>query len=156
MSSLDRQGTALSVENVEKRYADGTQALRGLSLQIATGCFFGLLGPNGSGKSTLIGMISGLVRAPAGRLFVFGHDVVADAPLARLQVGVAPQDVHLDRFLTVREVLIHHGRYFGMDHPAARARADELLDVFDLRPRRRSSPTASRAGCAGGCSSPAR
>ncbi len=58
-------------------------------------------------------MVSGLVRAPAGRIFVFGCDVVAQAAWGRLQVGVAPKDVHLDRFLTAREVLTYHGRYFG-------------------------------------------
>ncbi len=114
MSDLEHQSAALAAKDVEKVYGDGTHALRGFSLHIPAGCFFGLLGPNGSGKSTLIGMISGLVRAPAGCIHVFGCDVVAQAPHARLQVGVAPQDVHLDRFLTTREVLEYHGRYFGM------------------------------------------
>jgi ABC-type multidrug transport system ATPase subunit len=58
---------------LEKTYADGTRGLRGLSMTIPAGSFFGLLGPNGSGKSTLIGMVSGLVRAPAGRIWVFGQ-----------------------------------------------------------------------------------
>jgi ABC-2 type transport system ATP-binding protein len=123
---------ALRVDSLDKVYADGTVALRRLSLEIPPDCFFGLLGPNGSGKSTLIGMTSGLVRAPAGRIFVFGHDVVADAQRARLALGLAPQDVHLDRFLTAREVLTYHGRYFGMSRADADARADELLAVFDL------------------------
>jgi ABC-2 type transport system ATP-binding protein len=100
VTDVERQTAALWAEGVDKIYADGPRALRDFSLQIPAGCFFGLLGPNGSGKSTLIGMISGLVRAPAGRLFVFGCDVVAQAPSSRLLVGVAPQDVHLDRFLT--------------------------------------------------------
>ena len=74
LSELERQSAALLVEELDKVYADGTRALRGLSLTIPAGCFFGLLGPNGSGKSTLIGMVAGLVRAPAGRISVFGHD----------------------------------------------------------------------------------
>ena len=109
MNELERQSAALRVEGLDKVYADGTRGLRGLSLDIPAGSFFGLLGPNGSGKSTLIGMVSGLVRAPAGRIWVFGRDAVAQAAHARLQVGVAPQDVHLDRFLTTREVLTYHG-----------------------------------------------
>lgn len=119
---------------------DGTHALRGLSLRIPAGCFFGLLGPNGSGKTTLIGMISGLVRAPSGRMFVFGYDAVAEAPRARLLPGVAPQEVHLDRFVSVRDVLVYHGRYFGMDRLEAGRRADELLEVFDLTAKARSRP----------------
>ncbi len=143
---LERQSTALWAEDVEKVYVDGTHALRGFSLYVPAGCFFGLLGPNGSGKSTLIGMISGLVRAPAGRISVFGYDVVDQAPHARLHVGVAPQDVHLDRFLSTREVLEYHGRYFGMARLEAGRRADELLDAFDLTAKANAKPNRLSGG----------
>ena len=124
--------TALFVDRLTKVYGDGTQALDGLELRVPAGTFFGLLGPNGAGKTTLIGAAAGLVRAPAGKLFVFGHDAVADAAHARLLLGLAPQEIHLDRFLTTRDVLAYHGRYFGLTKRAASARADELLAVFDL------------------------
>ena len=124
--------TALFVDRLTKVYGDGTQALDGLELRVPAGTFFGLLGPNGAGKTTLIGAAAGLVRVPAGKLFVFGHDAVADAAHARLLLGLAPQEVHLDRFLTARDVLAYHGRYFGLTKRAANARADELLAVFDL------------------------
>lgn len=137
---------ALSVDAVEKTYGDGTPALRGLSLRVPAGCLFGLLGPNGSGKTTLIGMVCGLVRAPANRLFVFGHDAVADAARARLLVGVAPQDVHLDRFLSARDLLLYHGRYFGMDRRQSARRADELLEAFDLGKRAPSKPNRLSGG----------
>ncbi len=143
---LERQSAALSVQDLEKVYGDGTRALRSLSLHIPAGCFFGLLGPNGSGKSTLIGMVTGLVRAPAGHIFVFGCDAVAQAGLARLQVGVAPQDVHLDRFLSTREVLEYHGRYFGMGRLEAGRRAVELLEVFDLSAKTRAKPNRLSGG----------
>lgn len=137
---------ALTTDGLHKIYGDGTVALRGLSLNVPAGCFFGLLGPNGSGKTTLIGMCSGLVRTPPGRIFVFGHDVVADYQRARLAIGLAPQDVHLDRFLTVREVLTYHGRYFGMSGRDVEARADELLDVFDLTDKARVKPNRLSGG----------
>lgn len=146
MGDLERRSAALRVEGLEKVYADGTHGLRGLWLDVPAGCFFGLLGPNGSGKSTLIGMVSGLVRAPAGRVWVFGHDAVAQAAHARLLVGVAPQDVHLDRFLTTREVLTYHGRYFGMAQLEARRRADELLEAFDLTAKASSKPNRLSGG----------
>jgi ABC-2 type transport system ATP-binding protein len=146
VSELDRQTAALSAEDVRKVYGDGTEALRGLWLRVPAGAFFGLLGPNGSGKSTLIGLVSGLVRASARRLFVFGHDAVGDAQRARLQLGVAPQEVHLDRFLTVREVLVYHGRYFGMGRWEAGRRADELLEVFDLAAKGSSKPNRLSGG----------
>jgi ABC-2 type transport system ATP-binding protein len=146
MTELDRQSAALSAEALTKVYGDGTQALRGLSLRVPAGTFFGLLGPNGSGKTTLIGMVGGLVRAPAGRLFVFGYDAVADAPRARLLLGVAPQEVHLDRFLSTREVLVYHGRYFGMGALEAARRAEELLDIFDLAAKASSKPNRLSGG----------
>lgn len=142
---LEERTSALHIERLEKVYAGGVRALDGLSLRVPAGCFFGLLGPNGAGKTTLIGMISGLVRAPAGRIFVFGHDAAEDGE-ARLLVGLAPQDVHLDRFLTARELLVYHGRYFGMGTLEARRRADLLLDVFDLTARRDTKPNRLSGG----------
>jgi ABC-2 type transport system ATP-binding protein len=141
-----RASSALAIENLRKVYADGTAALRGLNLDVPAGAFYGLVGPNGSGKTTLIGMVTGLVRAPAGRIRVFGHDAVAEPRRARLLVGLAPQEVHLDRFLSVREVLAYHGRYFGMATPEAEARADELLGAFDLAAKAGSRPNRLSGG----------
>jgi ABC-2 type transport system ATP-binding protein len=114
---------ALAVSGLTKVYAGGVRALDALDLEVRTGEFFGLLGPNGAGKSTLIGAVAGLVRVPAGHIRVFGHDAVADAGRARLAVGLAPQEIHLDRFLTSRETLVYHGRYFGMARRDADRRA---------------------------------
>jgi ABC-2 type transport system ATP-binding protein len=144
-ADLDRAGCALVVEGLEKTYEGGTRALDGLTLRIPAGCFFGLLGPNGAGKTTLIGAATGLVRAPSGRLFVFGHDAVVDLE-ARLLVGVAPQEVHLDRFLTAREVLAYHGRYFGMPKLEAARRAADLLEVFDLTAKANTKPNRLSGG----------
>ena len=142
---IDRVGLALAVDRLDKTYADGTRALDSLTLRIPAGCFFGLLGPNGAGKTTLIGAVAGLVRAPRGRLFVFSRDPVVDLE-ARLLVGVAPQEVHLDRFLTAHEVLAYHGRYFGMPKLEATRRADELLEVFDLAAKAKTKPNRLSGG----------
>jgi len=139
MERLDRSSVALLVEELDKVYADGTKALQGLELRVPAGSFFGLLGPNGAGKTTLIGAAAGLVRVPEGRIFVFGHDAVAD-PSARLLLGLSPQEVRLDRFLTARELLTYHGRYFGMAKLEAARRADELLEVFDLTAKAATKP----------------
>ncbi len=144
-ATFDRASAALLVERLTKVYADGTRALDELELRIPSGCFFGLLGPNGAGKTTLIGAISGLVRAPAGRAFVFGHDAVTDLE-SRLLVGVAPQEVHLDRFLSAREVLAYHGRYFGVPKLESEQRADELLEVFDLAAKASTKPNRLSGG----------
>ncbi len=137
---------ALEITDLDKAYDDGTRALHGVSLTLPDGGFHGLLGPNGSGKSTLIGMITGLVRAPAGHVKVFGHDAVTDPRRVRTLVGLAPQEVHLDRFLTAREVLVFHGRYFGMTKADAGERADEMLAIFDLEGKAGTRPNRLSGG----------
>src|SRR5437763_17108278 len=124
---------ALELRALTKRYDDGTVALDAFDLTVPDGAFFGLLGPNGAGKTTLISAVCNLIRITAGEVLVFGEP--ADSLLARRWVGLAEQDINLDRFLTVEETLVYHGGYFGMDKHDARERAQEMIDVFDLRPK---------------------
>jgi ABC-2 type transport system ATP-binding protein len=123
---------ALEIADLVKRYETGTEALRGVSLEIKAGEFFGLLGPNGAGKSTLIHCATGLARPTAGEIRVFGHDAINDYEQARMAVGLAAQELNLDWFLTVEETLDYHAGYFGMPKKHRRERAAELLDVFSL------------------------
>src|SRR3954468_9315848 len=122
---------ALETRALTKRYDDGTVAVRDFDLAIPAGTFFGLLGPNGAGKTTLISAVCNLIRITSGEVLVFGEP--AGSLLARSWVGLAEQDINLDRFLTVEETLVYHGGYFGMDKHDARERAQEMIDVFDLR-----------------------
>jgi len=123
---------ALRISELVKRYPTGTEALRGVSLDIAEGEFFGLLGPNGAGKSTLIHCTTGLARPTSGAIRVFGHDAIEHYQQARLAVGLAPQDLNLDYFLTLEESLDYHGGYFGMPRRERRERTKELLEAFSL------------------------
>src|SRR3954468_11577982 len=123
---------ALEIEQLVKRYPTGTEALKGVSLTIEQGEFYGLLGPNGAGKSTLIHCTTGLAQPTAGEIRVFGHDAVHHYSEARLAVGLAPQELNLDFFLPIEESLDYHGGYFGMSRKDRRARAHELLDAFSL------------------------
>ncbi len=122
---------ALRIDGLAKTYDDGTVGLDGLDLEVPAGEFFGLLGPNGAGKTTLINSVCNLIRTTGGRISVFGFE--HDSMEARRLVGVAEQDPNLDRFLTVRESLVYHGGYFGMNAADSGRRADEMIDVFDLR-----------------------
>ena len=124
--------SALQIADLVKRYPTGTEALKGVSLDIGAGEFFGLLGPNGAGKSTLIHCTTGLSQPTAGDIKVFGHDAVHHYEEARLAVGLAPQDINLDWFLTVQETLDYHGGYFGMPRRDRRERSAELLEAFSL------------------------
>jgi ABC-2 type transport system ATP-binding protein len=123
---------ALELRGLTKRYDDGTLALEDFDLKIPAGAFFGLLGPNGAGKTTLISAVCNLLRITDGEVLVFGepHDTLE----ARSWVGLAEQDINLDRFLTVKETLVYHGGYFGMTDPDPRA--DELIDAFGLQAKR--------------------
>jgi ABC-2 type transport system ATP-binding protein len=122
---------ALAVRSLVKRYDDGLLALDGLDLEVPQGAFFGLLGPNGAGKTTLISAVCNLIRITGGEIEVFGHRHPTMA--ARALIGLAEQDVNLDRFLDVEETLVYHGGYYGMTRRDARRRAGEMMDVFDLR-----------------------
>jgi ABC-2 type transport system ATP-binding protein len=127
---------ALHIEELTKRYPTGVEALRGVSLEIEEGEFFGLLGPNGAGKSTLIHCTTGLARPSGGAIRVFGHDAISDYGEARQAVGLAPQEPNLDWFLTVAETLDYHAGYFGMPKRQRRERTDELLETFSLTAKR--------------------
>jgi ABC-2 type transport system ATP-binding protein len=123
---------ALHISELEKRYPNGVEALKGVSIDIEPGEFYGLLGPNGAGKSTLIHCTTGLAQPTGGSIQVFGHDAIAGYTEARQAVGLAPQEVNLDWFLTAEETLDFHGGYFGMPKRERRERTKELLDTFSL------------------------
>jgi ABC-2 type transport system ATP-binding protein len=122
---------ALELRALTKRYDDGLLALEAFDLVVPAGEFFGLLGPNGAGKTTLISAVCNLIRPTSGEALVFGNP--HDSIQARRLVGLAEQDVNLDRFLDVEETLLYHGGYYGMSRAHARRRAAEMMDVFDLR-----------------------
>ena len=127
---------ALDIDSLFKRYPTGTEALRGVSLDIGSGEFFGLLGPNGAGKSTLIHCTTGLAQPTGGSIEVFGHDAIEHYAEAREAVGLAPQEPNVDWFLTVEETLDYHAGYFGMPKRERRERAKELLETFSLTEKR--------------------
>jgi ABC-2 type transport system ATP-binding protein len=123
---------ALELRGLTKRYDDGTLALEDFDLEIPAGAFFGLLGPNGAGKTTLISAVCNLLRVSEGTIRVFGKPHASLK--ARSWIGLAEQDINLDRFLTVRETLVYHGGYFGMTD--LEERADEMIEIFGLEAKR--------------------
>ena len=127
---------ALAITDLVKRYPTGTEALKGVSIEIEEGEFYGLLGPNGAGKSTLIHCTTGLAQPTSGSIEIFGHDAVHHYGEARVAVGLAPQEPNLDWFLTIEETLDYHGGYFGMPRKDRRERATELLEAFSLTDKR--------------------
>lgn len=135
-STCDDAGTAgrhsVVVEDLSKTYADGTEAVRGVSINVAGGECYGLLGPNGAGKSTTVGMLGTLVRPTSGRAMVAGFDVVAEPREVRRRIGVAMQEAGVDPFATARELLVLQGRLHGLRRADAVNRARLLLAMVDL------------------------
>jgi ABC-2 type transport system ATP-binding protein len=128
---------ALRVEKLKKTYSTGVLALDGVSLEVGAGTFFGLLGPNGAGKTTLINSIVSLARPDSGSVEVFGRDAYEEFREARRMIGVSPQEINLDKFLTVEETMLFHAGYYGVPKDKARERAGELLERFALTDKRK-------------------
>jgi ABC-2 type transport system ATP-binding protein len=134
---MNREILALEVEKLRKTYSNGLLALDGVSLNIQAGRFFGLLGPNGAGKTTLINSIVSLARPDSGSVKVFRRDAFEEFREARRMIGVSPQEINLDKFLTVEEVLLYHAGYYGVPKIKARERAGEMLERFALVDKRK-------------------
>jgi ABC-2 type transport system ATP-binding protein len=107
-------------------------ALDGLDLTVPSGTIFALLGPNGAGKTTTVNILTTLARPDDGTARVEGIDVLAQPARARRVIGVVAQRSGADPTATGRENLILQGRLYGLDTTTAKARADELLEHFQL------------------------
>jgi ABC-2 type transport system ATP-binding protein len=125
------------VEKLKKTYSTGVLALDGISLEVEAGRFFGLLGPNGAGKTTLINSIVSLARPDSGSVEVFGRDAYLEFREARRMIGVSPQEINLDKFLTVEETMLFHAGYYGVPKEKAKERTEELLERFALTEKRK-------------------
>ena len=122
---------AVSVKGLVKSYGQ-VRALDGVDLDVEEGTVLGLLGPNGAGKTTMIRVLTTLLKPDQGSARVAGLDVVQDAARLRALIGLAGQYAAVDENLTGRENLTMVGRLYGMDRAAAKRRAGELLERFDL------------------------
>jgi ABC-2 type transport system ATP-binding protein len=127
---------ALVIKNLEKKYSTGTHALKGVSLEVPAGDFFALLGPNGAGKTTMIGIISGLVNKTAGTVSVFGADIDTEVGKARAAIGLVPQEINLNPFEKITDIVVNQAGYYGMPRSVAIPRAEQIfkdLGLYDKR-----------------------
>lgn len=127
---------ALSVRQLVKVYAGGVQALSGVDLDVPAGDFFALLGPNGAGKTTLIGIVTSLVTKTGGRISVFGHDLDGDPAAVKSCIGVVPQEINLNQWDKVRNIVVNQAGFYGVPRREASARAEECLRQLQLWDRR--------------------
>jgi len=122
---------AIEATGLVKAFGD-VRAVDGVDLAVPSGSVYGVLGPNGAGKTTTIRMLATLLRPDAGGARVLGHDVVDEADAVRGLVSLTGQLASVDEDLTGRENLILLGRLLGLGRQAAKARAAELLEAFEL------------------------
>jgi len=134
LTAAHAQLPALAVEHVGYAYGDRV-ALRDVNLSVGAGEMFALLGPNGGGKTTLFRIIATLVRPAAGAVRVFGADVNDVGATVRRLLGVVFQAPALDKRLTVRENLKHHGHLYGMRGQPLREAIDAALTRVRLSER---------------------
>jgi ABC-2 type transport system ATP-binding protein len=127
---------AIRIEDINKTYKGrkgqpDNNALKGLTFDIPRGCIFGLLGPNGAGKSTLINILAGTVIKTSGRAMVWGVDIDENPRQARANIGVVPQELHIDAFFTPRETLDLMAGMYGV--PKHERRTDAILEEVGLK-----------------------
>lgn len=129
---------ALSVHGLTKTYHNGTQALKGIDLDVEQGDFFALLGPNGAGKTTLIGILTSLVNKTAGDVKVFGHDLDSELEAAKACIGVVPQELNLNGFESLQTIVVNQAGFYGIPRAIARERAELYLTQLGLWERRKT------------------
>lgn len=127
LASQNDTAPALRVRDLRKTYDNGTQALKGVSLEVAPGDFFALLGPNGAGKSTLIGIISSLVNLSEGQVEVFGSDLVRNRSATMRLIGLVPQEINFNLFEKPFDILVNYAGFYGVPREEAEHRAEEEL-----------------------------
>jgi len=126
------RNSMIKISNLRKTYSNGFEALNGINLNIEKGKFFGLLGPNGAGKTTTIGILTGLINLTSGSVLVNGLDVIKDYKKTRRMIGLSPQEINLDVFFTIKELLIFQGGYYGLSLKESKKKVEELLKDLGL------------------------
>ena len=122
----------ISIKNLKKEYKDGTQALKGICIDVPKGVCYGLLGENGAGKSTLISIITTALGKTEGEVYVNGHSLDTDADKIRESIGVVFQESVSESGLTGNEILINHGILYGMRKDKIKEKVTPYLQKLGL------------------------
>lgn len=121
----------IEAKDLTKSYGTN-KVLKGINLKVERGTMLALLGPNGAGKTTTVRILSTLLAFDSGTVMVEGYDVISEADKVRRVIGLTGQSAAIDELLTGRENLVMMGRLYRLTPASAKARAQELLEEFDL------------------------
>ncbi|BCJ53646.1 hypothetical protein Asp14428_51210 [Actinoplanes sp. NBRC 14428] len=136
-SGVGRTAASITLENLGKVYPDGTVAVGDISLEVRAGELAVLIGPSGCGKSTVLRMLNRLIDPSKGRILIDGQDIAAQDPVElRRHIGYVIQNVGLFPHQTIRTNVGTVPRLLGWDKKRTRARAEELLELVGLDPKR--------------------
>ncbi|MGB4788097.1 MAG: ABC transporter ATP-binding protein [Lentibacter algarum] len=124
----------VEINDLQKTYDGGFQALKGVSLEIGEGEILALLGPNGAGKTTLISVLCGLVSPTGGQARIGGYDIVSDYRKARQLVGLVPQEISLEPFTKVIDAVRFSRGLFGLERDDAKI--ENILKQLSLWDKR--------------------
>ncbi len=127
---------ALTISKLTKTYGNGKEALKGIDLSVDAGDFYALLGPNGAGKTTAIGIVCSLVNKTSGTVEIFGHNIDDDLEAAKACIGLVPQEINLNLFDSVLNIVVNQAGYYGLDRKTALIRAERYLRELRLWDRR--------------------
>lgn len=136
---------ALSIRNLSKIYPNGVVALRGIDFDVEAGDFYALLGPNGAGKTTAIGIVCSLVNKSGGEVRVFGHSIDDDLSAAKACIGLVPQEINLNLFDSVQNIVLNQAGYYGIPRKTALQRTERYLNELRLWDRR-TEPARNLSG----------
>ena len=137
---------AVELIDINKTYSSKKVALNNINMKIPKESFFALLGANGAGKSTLIGIITGIVKQQTGTVKILDKDTQTHARIARVGMGVVPQEVNMSPFESVKQILINQAGFYGLMPSQVSDRADKLLKQLDLWEKRDSKIMALSGG----------
>lgn len=121
----------VEAKGLKKSYGSN-EVLKGIDLKVERGTMLALLGPNGAGKTTTVRILSTLLGFDAGTVKVEGYDVTTEPDKVRGVIGLTGQSAAIDELLTGRENLVMMGRLYRLTSASAKARAQELLEEFNL------------------------
>ena len=124
----------VEINDLQKTYDGGFQALKGVSLEIGEGEILALLGPNGAGKTTLISVLCGLVSPTGGQARIGGYDIVSDYRKERQLVGLVPQEISLEPFTKVIDAVRFSRGLFGLERDEAKI--EHILKQLSLWDKR--------------------